>query len=343
MRERLAEWNQVLTRRATELERELSQFEALRATWSVSRTEAVKSGAPAPVLDRITVTLAAIVAARDTVGDWRASVQAYGEIHGLGSVTDFAGLKITSDEANALAAAKAGDALNLSAGEIAAFQAARSTGREAIERQLHAMLVARHRAYRARGLAGMAAYDRGGGRTSDPATDLRKASEDATGLKRYLPQFQAVLLGYPKAAISMQESFFWVRSIIHGRPTYILAHVMNRRRLYEPRLHRPDHRVRRVVETEHRRQRDGAPARRDLRSRTDEGRSVRVAVKISVGRATANAAAAHPRWTQPGPRPTAMPGSRRFRTERTYRADTRLRAERARAGTWSWTPWCCTG
>lgn len=74
MRGRLAEWNQMLTRRATELERELSQFEALRATWSVSRAEGLTSGAPAPVLDRINTTLAAIVVARETLGDRRARV-----------------------------------------------------------------------------------------------------------------------------------------------------------------------------------------------------------------------------------------------------------------------------
>jgi potassium efflux system protein len=76
VRGKLAGWNQMLTRRATELERELSQLEALRATWSATRGEALTSGAPAPapVLDRIHATLAAIVAARDTLGDWRARV-----------------------------------------------------------------------------------------------------------------------------------------------------------------------------------------------------------------------------------------------------------------------------
>ncbi|HET7380145.1 MAG TPA: mechanosensitive ion channel domain-containing protein [Gaiellales bacterium] len=74
MRERLTEWNQTLTRRATELDREVAQLEALRLTWSASRDEALTSRAPAPVLERINATLAAIVAARDAVGAWQARV-----------------------------------------------------------------------------------------------------------------------------------------------------------------------------------------------------------------------------------------------------------------------------
>ncbi len=74
MRSGLAGWNDVLTRRATQLERELSQFEALRATWSASRTEALASRVPTPVLERITATLAAIVVGRESVGGQRTRV-----------------------------------------------------------------------------------------------------------------------------------------------------------------------------------------------------------------------------------------------------------------------------
>jgi len=68
---------------------------------------------------------------------------------------------------------------------------------------------------------------RGGGRTTDHAADLRRASEASAGLKKYLPASQAVLLGYPKAtAAQMRESFFWVKSSIEGKATYILTHLM---------------------------------------------------------------------------------------------------------------------
>jgi hypothetical protein len=157
-----------------------------------------------------------------------AQVQAYGEIKGAGSQADFAGLKITGDEAKALANARPGDTLNLSAAEIAAFKAVPGGSPDAIQQQLHTMLLARYQAYRASGLAGIAPYDRGGGRIHGIlAADLRKASEAARRLKQYLPAFQAVLLRYPEAtAPEMRESFFWMKSIIQGKPTYVLAHIM---------------------------------------------------------------------------------------------------------------------
>ena len=74
MRHRLVQWNESLTRRALELERDLAQFDALRATWSASAVEARASGAPPPVLDRIDATLAALVRVRNTVGEQRARV-----------------------------------------------------------------------------------------------------------------------------------------------------------------------------------------------------------------------------------------------------------------------------
>jgi potassium efflux system protein len=74
MRSELAAWDNALTRRATQLERDLSQFEALRATWSISRTEALASQVPAPVLERINGTLAAIITARQGVADQRKRV-----------------------------------------------------------------------------------------------------------------------------------------------------------------------------------------------------------------------------------------------------------------------------
>lgn len=74
MRADLAVWNDTLTRRATQLERDLSQLEALRATWSASRPEALGSQVPAPVLERINATLATIVTARESVGNQRQRV-----------------------------------------------------------------------------------------------------------------------------------------------------------------------------------------------------------------------------------------------------------------------------
>ena len=154
-------------------------------------------------------------------------VKTFGELSGTGNLADFAKLTLTSDEAKALANAKAGDALNLSTSEIAAFKALAGGPPTAVQEQLRRMLLARYQAYRASGLAGIAPYDRGSGRTSDPAADLRKASQATQGLQKYMPAFQKVLLDYPQATLpGMQEKFFWLKSLIHDEMTYVLAHVL---------------------------------------------------------------------------------------------------------------------
>jgi len=156
-----------------------------------------------------------------------AQVKVFGELSGAGSLADFAKLTLTGDEAKALSSAKAGDALNLSASEIAAFKALAGGPAPAVQEQLRRMLLARYKAYRASGLAGIAPYDRGSGRTSDPASDLRKASQATQGLQKYMPAFQKVLLDYPQATLpGMQEKFFWLKSLIHDEMTYVLAHVL---------------------------------------------------------------------------------------------------------------------
>jgi hypothetical protein len=155
-------------------------------------------------------------------------VKAYGEINGAGSPADFAKLTLTADEAKAfMKNAKAGgDTLNLSAAEIAAFQKT-ADGAPAVQEQLRKMLLARYQAYKASGLAGIATYDRGSGRTSDPAGDLRKAAEGTKGLQKYMPAFQKVLVGSPQATLpGLQEKFFWMKSLIHGELTFVLSHIL---------------------------------------------------------------------------------------------------------------------
>ncbi len=156
-----------------------------------------------------------------------AQVQAHGEFTSAGSLADLAGLRITSEEAKALSSARAGDVLNLSASEIAGFKTLTGGSPQSIQQQLQRMLLARYQAYRASGLAGIAPYDRGGGRSTDVASDLRKASQATKGLQKYLPAFHAVLLGYPQATLSgMRQNFFWVKSNIEGKPTYVLTQIL---------------------------------------------------------------------------------------------------------------------
>ncbi len=99
---------------------------------------------------------------------------------------------------------------------------------QAVLRELRTLLLRRYQAYRTAGLRGIAPYQRGGGRVTDHATDLRRASEATPGLKTYLPALQTVLLGYPAATVAqMREAFFWDKSLIDGKTTYVLTHLIS--------------------------------------------------------------------------------------------------------------------
>ena len=103
-------------------------------------------------------------------------VQVFGELSGAGSLADLAKLTLTDDEARTLVNAKPGDALNLSASEMAAFRALGGAAAPAVQEQLRRMLLARYQAYRASGLAGIAPYDRG---TGAPAISPRTCAGPA--------------------------------------------------------------------------------------------------------------------------------------------------------------------
>jgi hypothetical protein len=104
---------------------------------------------------------------------------AYGKFDGDGTMAQLAGLKLTPAQQKTYADAKPGDALNLSSEELAALSAA---GKDAagIQDKVRELLLARYRAYRAKGLAGIAPYARKGAK-GDPAADL--AAVNATARK----------------------------------------------------------------------------------------------------------------------------------------------------------------
>jgi len=157
-------------------------------------------------------------------------VRARGELGAPGSLSDLAGLKPTPDETRALSKVEAGDRLNLSTGEIAAFQDVPGGATGAVEQQLQRTLLARYRAYRAyreSGLDGVIPYDRGRGQTTSAASDLREATSGALVLRKHTPALHDVLLGYPKVTLAgLDERFLWVKSVIRGTPTYILSHIL---------------------------------------------------------------------------------------------------------------------
>jgi hypothetical protein len=154
-------------------------------------------------------------------------VQAHGRFSHPGSLADLAGVKIPKDVAQRLSSAQAGHAVNLATSEINAFKALQSD-EPSVRAQLQRMLLARYQAYRASGLEGITPYDRGSGRTTDLAADMRKASQSTALFEKYMPAFHRVLLGYPQATVpGMRQDFRWVSYSIENKPTYVLVHMLS--------------------------------------------------------------------------------------------------------------------
>jgi len=156
-------------------------------------------------------------------------IKAMGEITGDAGVDTFKALALAPDgakEANRYLEAEAGEDFNLSAAEIAAFQGLANAGasKTEVENQLRKNLSARYQGYRAKGLAGIAPYQREDG-PFDPGADLRGATESSTVLKKHFADFYNVLLQYPNAEPQgLEESFHWQVYDLDGRPNLVLTH-----------------------------------------------------------------------------------------------------------------------
>lgn len=148
----------------------------------------------------------------------------HGALEGDGSVAQLASLQLTADQVKTYQNAKPGEDLNLSAAEIEAFRGLSGQPAAAVGEQVRKSLVARYAAYRAKGLDGIAPYERDGGKSTPAADDLKHASEAASALKRHAPDFFAVLNGYPKGKAGITENFTWQNYVAHGEPVLILTH-----------------------------------------------------------------------------------------------------------------------
>jgi len=156
-------------------------------------------------------------------------IQAATEIRGDGTIEDFKAVVLqpgSDSEAQRYRKAAPGDVLNLSPGEIAAFTALDGgTTLQPVEDELRRLLLDRYQAYRAKGLAGIAPYARANGKMSQPADDLRRATDAATVTRRYVPAFYDVLMRYPAIKpAGLEEHFFCIRYAIGGRPNVTLRH-----------------------------------------------------------------------------------------------------------------------
>jgi hypothetical protein len=153
---------------------------------------------------------------------------ARGSISPAGAIADFAALTLKPDadsRAKRYSSAKAGDDLNLSTDEIAAFnKLGASAAVSDVEAQVRQALLARYQAYHSNGLAGIAPYARGSGDSRAVADDLRKSLDAVKNLKKYAPAAYAAMLNYPSAQpAGTEDGFRWVHLKAHDVPTIVLA------------------------------------------------------------------------------------------------------------------------
>ncbi len=138
----------------------------------------------------------------------------------------FDGVVLGEAEAAHYLAARPGDQLNLSREEIRRFQEIKRAGggRKEAERELRRQLFERHRAYAAKGLAGMAPYAREDGRDLDLgarlAQDIRKDPAHAL-----TPHFRELILQPPSAQRDeMISQFVLIEYEMNDRQAFVLRH-----------------------------------------------------------------------------------------------------------------------
>ncbi|MEO8339226.1 MAG: hypothetical protein ABI604_05820 [Nitrospirota bacterium] len=167
-------------------------------------------------------------------------ITAHGRITGEGTMADLAGVKLQPNaekEALRYLNVEPGDALNLDAKEMAAFQALKSATKpgvvpvKEVEVLVRQGLLDRYHAYRTKGLSGIAPYERGSGEQRNAGDELLLSTKELTGAAKHLPAFHTFLLNYPNGlakeeAKNLEEFFYWLNIDVFGRPTYVLVHRM---------------------------------------------------------------------------------------------------------------------
>ena len=150
---------------------------------------------------------------------------AYGKLEGEGTNAQLQALKLTPAQVQAYSTAKPGAALNLSSEEIATLGSG-SQDAAAIQGKVLELLLARYRAYRAKGLAGIAPYARGGP-LGDAAGDLTATNRIVRSSGLLPMAFYELLEGYPKGVTAdLDELFYWSQFKAHGEDTIALVHSL---------------------------------------------------------------------------------------------------------------------
>jgi Wax ester synthase/diacylglycerol acyltransferase catalytic domain len=149
---------------------------------------------------------------------------AYDDFAGEGTAAQLEELRLTPAQLKAFAHAAPGEEANLSVDEIAALRAAGGDA-HAIEDAVRALLLARYRAYRAKGLAGIAPYARAGSATS-ASDDLAAVNRGARATRVFSTKLYDLLDHYPDdLPPDFAENLYWMQLRAHGKDTIALEHV----------------------------------------------------------------------------------------------------------------------
>ena len=146
---------------------------------------------------------------------------AFGRFSDPGSLADLAKLKLTKGQQAAYS--EPAEWLNLSEQEVAALEKA-SGDPMAVQKAVHAALLARYQAYRQKGIAGIAPYERGS-RPFEPGKDIESANDAARRVGLLPDSFLGLLDHYPQGAPDdLVEAFSWSQFDAHGQDTLALTH-----------------------------------------------------------------------------------------------------------------------
>lgn len=125
--------------------------------------------------------------------------------------------------------------LNLSPGEaglmrnrLSQVTADQPGASNAVSKVYADILAGRYRAYLERGLEGMAPYVRGRNRTTSPAEEIRAhLNASSFSVLQQFPEFRRAVLDFPEnQPPGIENTFYWIRATVEGRPHYALAHQM---------------------------------------------------------------------------------------------------------------------
>lgn len=137
------------------------------------------------------------------------------------------------DEINRIISAEPGSELNLSAQQFGALheslggvKADQPEAANAVSRAYRNILIGRFNSYLEKGLNGIAPYDRGNGKTSSPAEEIRAAWEvENHFMEAHFPAFVRAFSSYPEGQPpEIRHEFRWRKQRVEGRPAFILEH-----------------------------------------------------------------------------------------------------------------------